>query len=69
MSRTDDGALAKVAHRERPLADMLQNNKDTATMTILRTIYRFNYPLFLIRSAVVIALSFSALMVFHELIP
>lgn len=38
-------------------------------MITLHAIYRFNYPLFLIRSAVVIALGFSALIALHGLIP
>lgn len=34
-------------------------------MTTLHTMYNFDYPLFLIRSAVVIALGFSAIAAFH----
>lgn len=34
-------------------------------MTTLNTMYNFDYPLFLIRSAVVIALGFSAIAAFH----
>jgi len=34
-------------------------------MTPLHTMYRFDYPLFLIRSAVVIALGFSTIAAFH----
>ncbi|EJT06934.1 hypothetical protein RCCGE510_02226 [Rhizobium sp. CCGE 510] len=34
-------------------------------MTSLHTMYRFDYPLFLIRSAVVIALGLSSIAAFH----
>ncbi|EJC78508.1 hypothetical protein Rleg4DRAFT_0075 [Rhizobium leguminosarum bv. trifolii WSM2297] len=34
-------------------------------MTTFHTMYHFNYPLFLIRSAVVIALGLSSLAAFH----
>ncbi|MBB3135688.1 hypothetical protein FHS26_003434 [Rhizobium pisi] len=34
-------------------------------MITLHTMYHFDYPLFLIRSAVVIALGFSAIAAFH----
>jgi hypothetical protein len=40
--------------------------KDDATVSYLNSVYMFNYPLFFIKSAVIIALLFSVGIVLHS---